>query len=59
VHLAALAGTWLVAIAGFVGTRDFGDSLAFAPRVPPGAARLQFRLLYRGRRHPPRRHRET
>jgi alpha,alpha-trehalose phosphorylase len=50
IHLAALAGTWLVAVAGFGGLRDHGDSLMFAPRLPPRLSRLSFRLLYRGRR---------
>jgi alpha,alpha-trehalose phosphorylase len=50
VHLAALAGTWLVAVAGFGGMRDHGDTLAFAPRLPPRLSRLTFRLLYRDRR---------
>jgi alpha,alpha-trehalose phosphorylase len=49
-HLASLAGTWLVAVAGFGGMRDSGETLAFAPRLPPRLSRLRFRLLYRGRR---------
>ncbi|HKF92179.1 MAG TPA: glycosyl hydrolase family 65 protein, partial [Acidimicrobiia bacterium] len=49
-HLASLAGSWLVAVAGFGGMRDCGDTLAFAPRLPSRLARLCFRLLYRGRR---------
>src|SRR5215213_5718821 len=49
-HLASLAGSWLVAVAGFGGMRDGGDTLAFAPRLPSRLARLRFRLLYRGRR---------
>jgi alpha,alpha-trehalose phosphorylase len=50
VHLAALAGAWLVTVAGFGGMRDTGDTLAFAPRLPPRITRLAFRMLYRGRR---------
>jgi alpha,alpha-trehalose phosphorylase len=50
IHLASLAGTWLVAVAGFGGMRDHGETLAFAPRLPPKLSRLSFRLLYRGRR---------
>jgi len=50
VHLAALAGSWLVAVAGFGGMRDHGDTLTFAPRLPARLTRLRFRLLYRGRR---------
>lgn len=48
-HLAALSGAWLVAVAGFGGMRDHGETLAFAPRVPPAIVRLCFRLRYRGR----------
>jgi alpha,alpha-trehalose phosphorylase len=50
VHLAALAGTWLVAVAGFGGMRDHGDTLSFAPHLPARLTRLSFRLIYRGRR---------
>jgi alpha,alpha-trehalose phosphorylase len=50
IHLASLAGTWLVAVAGFGGMRDHGDTLAFAPRLPSRLTRLAFRILYRGRR---------
>jgi alpha,alpha-trehalose phosphorylase len=49
-HLASLAGTWLTAVAGFGGMRDHGETLAFAPQLPPKLSRLAFRLLYRGRR---------
>ena len=50
VHLAALAGCWLVAVAGFGGMRDHGSTLSFSPRLPARLTRLSFRLLYRGRR---------
>jgi alpha,alpha-trehalose phosphorylase len=49
VHLGALAGAWLVAVAGFGGMRDYGDTLAFAPRLPKALSRLRLRLAYRGR----------
>jgi len=49
-HLASLAGSWLVAVAGFGGMRDHGETLAFAPRLPSRLSRLAFRLVYRGRR---------
>ena len=49
-HLASLAGAWLVAVAGFGGLRDHGDTLAFAPRLPSSLTRLCFRLLFRGQR---------
>jgi alpha,alpha-trehalose phosphorylase len=50
IHLASLAGAWLVAVAGFGGLRDHGDRLSFAPRLPQSLTRLRFRLAYRGRR---------
>jgi alpha,alpha-trehalose phosphorylase len=50
VHLAALAGSWLVAVAGFGGMRDTEHGLTFAPRLPSQITRLAFRLVYRGRR---------
>ena len=50
VHLAALAGSWLVAVAGFGGMRDHGTQLHFSPRLPARLTRLSFRMLYRGRR---------
>ncbi|HKY76035.1 MAG TPA: glycosyl hydrolase family 65 protein [Acidimicrobiia bacterium] len=48
-HLAALAGAWTVAVAGFGGMRDHGGRLTFAPRLPSGLSRLAFRLTFRGR----------
>jgi len=49
-HIAALAGTWLAAVAGFGGMRDHGKILSFAPRLPSRLTQLSFGLLYRGRR---------
>jgi alpha,alpha-trehalose phosphorylase len=49
-HLASLAGALHAAVAGFGGLRDYGDTLAFAPRLPSALTRLSFRLVYRGRR---------
>jgi alpha,alpha-trehalose phosphorylase len=49
-HLASLAGSWLVAVAGFGGMRDHGEIISFAPRLPSRLSRLAFRLMYRGRR---------
>jgi alpha,alpha-trehalose phosphorylase len=48
-HLAALAGAWTVAVAGFGGMRDHGGRLTFAPRLPPPLSRLAFRVTFRGR----------
>ena len=49
-HVASLAGAWIVAVAGFGGMRDHEGSLAFTPRLPSALNRLTFRLCYRGRR---------
>jgi alpha,alpha-trehalose phosphorylase len=48
-HLASLAGGWLVAVAGFGGLRDHGRGLEFAPRLPERLSRLRFRVVYQGR----------
>jgi alpha,alpha-trehalose phosphorylase len=48
-HIAALGATWLVAVAGFGGMRDHGETLSFAPRVPSRLTRLAFRVGFRGR----------
>lgn len=49
-HLGSLAGSWLVAAAGFGGMRDYGETLAFAPRLPEALERISFRMTYRGSR---------
>jgi alpha,alpha-trehalose phosphorylase len=49
-HIASLAGAWMVAVAGFGGLRDHDGELSFAPRLPPALSRLAFALGYRGRR---------
>jgi alpha,alpha-trehalose phosphorylase len=49
-HIASLAGAWMVAVAGFGGMRDHDRSLAFAPRLPAALTRLAFRLSYRDSR---------
>jgi alpha,alpha-trehalose phosphorylase len=49
-HIASLAGAWIVAVAGFGGMRDHGGTLAFAPRLPERLSRLAFGLCFRGRR---------
>jgi alpha,alpha-trehalose phosphorylase len=50
VHIAALAGTWIAAVAGLGGLRDHDGELSFSPRLPHALARLAFRLIFRGRR---------
>ena len=49
-HLAALAGAWIAAVAGFGGMRDHGGRLSFKPRLPRELTELSFGLEYRGRR---------
>ncbi len=49
-HLAALAGAWIVAVAGFGGMRDHDGELSFKPRLPSQLTRVGFGLLFRGRR---------
>ncbi len=45
-HIASLAGAWIVAVAGFGGMRDHGGRLTFAPRLPPELTRLTFRMCF-------------
>lgn len=48
-HLASLAGTWTAIVSGFVGMREHGSSLSFAPRLPKGLTRLSVGLVIQGR----------
>ncbi|HUD80383.1 MAG TPA: glycosyl hydrolase family 65 protein [Streptosporangiaceae bacterium] len=50
VHIASLAGTWVVLIAGFGGLRHRDGTVTFAPRLPDGLARLAFSIVIKGRR---------
>jgi alpha,alpha-trehalose phosphorylase len=49
IHIASVAGTWIVAVAGFGGMRDHDGKLSFSPRLPGALTRLKFRLMFRGR----------
>ncbi len=49
-HIASLAGAWIVAVAGFGGMRDHDGALSFAPRLPERLTRLAFGLCFRERR---------
>ena len=49
-HIASLAGTWIVAVAGFGGMRDHDGVLSFAPRLPQRLTGLTFGVCFRGRR---------
>jgi alpha,alpha-trehalose phosphorylase len=48
-HLASLAGTWTALVAGFVGMREHGQSLSFAPRLPKALTRIAVGLVIQGR----------
>ena len=43
VHIASVAGTWTVAVAGFGGMRDYDGHLTFAPCLPARLTRLACR----------------
>jgi len=49
-HIASLAGAWIVAVAGFGGMRDHDGSLSFMPRLPQRLTRLAFGVCFRERR---------
>ncbi|MCZ7440399.1 family 65 glycosyl hydrolase [Micromonospora sp. WMMC241] len=49
-HLASLAGAWLVVAQGFGGLRDDRGVLSFEPRLPRRLSRLAFHLRWRGQR---------
>jgi alpha,alpha-trehalose phosphorylase len=48
-HMASLAGSWIVAVAGLGGMRDHSGMLAFSPRLPKALKRLVLRLTVQGR----------
>ncbi|HEY2724814.1 MAG TPA: glycosyl hydrolase family 65 protein [Pseudonocardiaceae bacterium] len=45
-HIASLAGSWVVVVAGFGGMRDHAGRLTFAPRLAPDLGRLTFRMCF-------------
>ncbi len=49
-HIASLAGGWIVVVAGFGGMRDHDGALSFAPRLPERLTRLAFGMCFRERR---------
>jgi len=49
-HIASLAGAWIVAVAGFGGMRDHDGTLSFTPRLPERLTRLAFGVCFRERR---------
>ncbi|WP_405792215.1 glycoside hydrolase family 65 protein [Streptomyces sp. NBC_01506] len=48
-HIASLAGAWMVLVAGFGGMRHGWDRLEFSPRLPEEIRRLAFTMQFRGR----------
>jgi len=48
VHTAAMAGTWISIIYGFVGMREWEDTLSFDPKLPVDWKSLEFRIVFRG-----------
>jgi alpha,alpha-trehalose phosphorylase len=46
VHMGSLAGAWLAVVAGLGAMRHNGNSLGFAPRLPPRIQRLTFRVTF-------------
>jgi len=50
VHSACLGGTWMAAINGFAGLRDYESQLLFKPFLPAAWKGYRFQLAYRGRR---------
>jgi alpha,alpha-trehalose phosphorylase len=48
-HIASLAGAWIVAVSGFGGMRDHCCNLSFKPRLPVELTRLSFGLCFRDR----------
>ena len=48
-HIASLAGAWIVPVAGFGGMRDHDGALSFMPRLPQRLTRLAFGMCFRER----------
>jgi alpha,alpha-trehalose phosphorylase len=48
-HIASMGGTWMVAVYGFGGMRDYDGSLSFNPRLPEKLRSLRFALQVQGR----------
>jgi alpha,alpha-trehalose phosphorylase len=49
-HLAAMAGSWISAVYGFAGFRDYDGRFSFDPRLPDDWKGLSFRLAVGGGR---------
>lgn len=49
VHIAALGGTWMLAVLGFGGVSSRNEGLAINPRLPADWRSLAFKVQWRGR----------
>ena len=49
-HIASMGGTWMVAVYGFAGMRDYDGRITFDPRLPKYIETLRFSLQIRGQR---------
>ena len=49
IHIASVAGTWIAAVAGFGGMRDYRGKLSFKPRLPSALTSMRFRMIVRER----------
>jgi trehalose/maltose hydrolase-like predicted phosphorylase len=49
-HMAALGGTWLMAVFGFAGLSLRNEGIAFTPKLPASWSTLKFGIEWRGRR---------
>lgn len=49
-HIASVGGSWMTAVFGFAGFRDFDGRFSFNPRLPKELKRLRFRLTILGQR---------
>lgn len=47
-HIASMGGTWMTAVYGFGGMRDYGGQLSFDPHLPETLQSLRFALEIRG-----------
>jgi alpha,alpha-trehalose phosphorylase len=49
-HIASTGGTWMAAVYGFGGFRDYDGEFGFRPRLPSQWDRLRYPLTLRGQR---------
>ena len=49
IHIASMGGTWMVAVYGFAGMRDYDGRITFEPKLPKYIEKLSFPLMIRGK----------